>query len=72
MQNTFKLAVDVCCCLQLCNSAVNMVVKGLVLGQSLMVISILLLCKSISPLLYIMRFVHKVNCLQTCEHMSAH
>ena len=29
MQNTFKVAVDVCCCLQICNSVVNMVVKGL-------------------------------------------
>ena len=57
MQNTFKLAVDVCCCLQICNSVVNMVVKGLVLGQSLMVASTLFLCKSISPLLCIMRFV---------------
>ena len=56
MQNIFKLAVGVCCCLQICNS-VNMVVKVLVLGQSLMVISTLLLCKSISPLLCIMRFV---------------
>ena len=42
MQNTFKLAVGVCCCLQICNSVVNMVVKGLVLGQSLMVVSTLL------------------------------
>ena len=36
MQNTFYLAVGVCCWLQICNSAVNMVVMGLVLGQSLM------------------------------------
>ena len=58
IQNTFKLAVGACCCfLQICNSVVNMVVKGLVLGQSLMVVSILLLCKSISPLLCIMRSV---------------
>ena len=54
MQNTFQLAVSVCCCLQICNSVVNMVVKGLVLGQSLMVY---LPCKSISSLLRIMRFV---------------
>ena len=43
-----KLAVGVCCCLQICNSGVNMVM-GL-LRQGLMVISttgILLLCKSI-------------------------
>ena len=41
------ITVGVCCCLQICNSVVNMVVMGLVLGQSLMVISFLLLCKSI-------------------------
>ena len=57
MQNTFKLAAGVCCCLQICNSVVNMVVKKLVLGQSLMVVSTLLLCKSISLFLCIMRFV---------------
>ena len=34
----FKLAVGVCCCLQMCNSFVNMVVMGLALGQSLMVV----------------------------------
>ena len=33
--------MGVCCCLQICNSVVNIVVIGLVLGQSLMVISIL-------------------------------
>ena len=57
MQNTFYLAVGVCCCLQICNSVVKIVVKGLVLGQSLMVVSTLLFCKIISPLLCIMRFV---------------
>ena len=41
----------------LSNSVVKMVVMGLVLGQSLMVISALLLCKSISPLLCTVRFV---------------
>ena len=51
----FYLAVGVCCCLQTCNSVVNMLVMGLVLGQSLMVIStmgiyLVILCKSISPL----------------------
>ena len=35
----FKLAVGACCRLQTCNSVVNMLVMGLVLGQSLMVIS---------------------------------
>ena len=44
MHNT----LDVCCCLQIiCNSVLNMVVMGLVLLQSLMVISALLLCKII-------------------------
>ena len=42
MQYTFKLAVGVCCCLKICNSVVKMVVMGLVLRQSLMVISTLL------------------------------
>ena len=32
--------MGVYCCLQTCNSVVNMLVMGLVLGQSLMVISI--------------------------------
>ena len=31
--------MGVCCCLQTCNSVENMLVMGLVLGQSLMVIS---------------------------------
>ena len=44
-----NIAVGGCCCLQMCNSVVNMVVMGLVLGQSLMVIiSTSLLCKRIS------------------------
>ena len=38
MQNTFQLAVHVCCCLQIFNLVVNMVVMGL--GS--MVISIML------------------------------
>ena len=33
MQKIFSLAVGVCCCLQSCNSVVNMLVMGLVLGQ---------------------------------------
>ena len=45
----------------------NMVVMGLVLGQSLMVISTLLLCIYVFPLLFIVRFV-----IYTCEHMSAY
>ena len=35
----FELAVGVCYCLQACNSVMNMLVMGLVLGQGLMVIS---------------------------------
>ena len=31
-----KHVKDVCCCLQTCNSVVNVLVMGLVLGQSLM------------------------------------
>ena len=31
--------MGVCCCLQICNSVVNMAVKGLVFGQSVMVAS---------------------------------
>ena len=50
------IAVSVCHYLQICNSVANMVVMGLVLGQSLMVISALLLCKSVSPLLCTVRF----------------
>ena len=50
MKKTFNLVVGGCCCLQACNSVVKMVVMGLVLGQSLIVISITgILCK-ISPL----------------------
>ena len=43
---------DVCCCLQTCNSVVYAVVMGLVLGQSLMVISTMgiLLYAKVSPL----------------------
>ena len=43
---------DVCFCLQTCNSVVYVVVMGLVLGQSLMVISTMgiLLYAKLSPL----------------------
>ena len=46
------LAVGMCCCLQTCNSVVKMVVIGLVLGPSLIVISItgVLLYAKVSPL----------------------
>ena len=52
MEKTFKLAVNVCCCLQTCNLVENMLVMGLVLWPSLMVISIMgiLLYAKVSPL----------------------
>ena len=39
-EKAFKLAVAVCCCLQTCNSVLNILIMGLGLRQSLMVISI--------------------------------
>ena len=47
-----KHVKDVCCCLQTCNSVVYVVVMGLVLGQSLMLISTTgsLLYAKVSPL----------------------
>ena len=50
MQNALELAVGLCCCLKICNCIINVVVMGLVLGQSFMVISGtgVLLCKGIS------------------------
>ena len=44
--------MGVCCCLQTCNSVVNMLMMGLVLEPSLMVISIMgiLLFAKVSPL----------------------
>ena len=54
LRETWKrhLAVGVCCCLQTCNSVINMLVMGLVLGSSLMVISIMgnLFFSKVSPL----------------------
>ena len=73
-----KHVKDVCCCLQTCNSVVYVVVTGLVLGQSLMVISTtgsLLYAKYLPFIMYygsaLLLFIHKVHCLQTFEHMSA-
>ena len=34
MQKTFELAVDVCCCLETCNSVVNMKMMGDKVGWS--------------------------------------
>ena len=44
--------MGVCCCLQTCNSIVYVLVMGLVLGQSLMIISTvgILLYAKVSPL----------------------
>ena len=44
MKNTFQLAMGVCCCLQIFNSVLSILVMELVRGQSLMVIFNLLLC----------------------------
>ena len=69
----------VCYCLQTCNSVVHVLVMGLVLGASLMVISI-------TEILYMQKYVHfvmyngsvlllftrKLHCLQICKHTSAH
>ena len=73
-----KHVKDVCCCLQTCNSVVYVVVMGLVLGQSLMVISTTVSCYMQKYLPFIMYygsalllFICKIHCLQTFEHMSA-
>ena len=52
-----KHVKDVCCCLQTCNSVVNVLVMGLILGQSLMVISTtsILLYAKVSPLYNVLR-----------------
>ena len=66
--------MGVCRYLQICNSVLNMVVMGLVLGQSLMVVP-----TECYPLMsrnifhYVLLLVTcKVNCLQTFEHISVH
>ena len=51
MENTYKLAVGVCCCLKICNSALNMLVMGLVLGPSLMVISFTVIVLNVLPII---------------------
>ena len=61
-----------CCCLQTCNSAVNILVMGLVLGPSLMVISItgILLYAKVSPLYNVLW--ECIVVVVVVEHMSAH
>ena len=49
MKKMFYLAVGVCCCLQ---TVVNIMVKGLVLGQSLMIISTVLYTKTSFVIMY--------------------
>ena len=57
--------MGVCCCLQTCNLVINIVVMGLVLGQSLIVISStgVLLYEKVSPLYSVLRECH-CCCLQ--------
>ena len=65
-----KHVKNVCCCLQTCNSGVYVLVMGLVLEQSLMVISttcIMLHAKSLPFIMYYgssLLFTRKVHCLQ--------
>ena len=66
------LAVGVCCCLQTCNSGLNMLIMGLLFRKSLMIISI-----DISPFSCITRvplllFTCKLHCLQIFEHTNAY
>ena len=68
---------EVCCCLHI-HSVLNVLVMGLVLGQSLMFIStmgILLYKKYLPFIMYygsaLLLFTHKLHCLQTFEHISA-
>ena len=67
-----KYVKDVCCCLQTCNSVVYVAVMGLVLGQSLKVISTTVSCYMQKYLPFIMYygsalllFIRKIHCLQT-------
>ena len=74
-----KHVKDVCCCLQTCNSVLYVVVMGLVLGQSLMVISTtgILLYAKVSPFIMyygsaLLLFTRKVHCLPTFWQVTAH
>ena len=62
------------CCLQI-HSVVNVLVMGLLLGQSLMFIYTtgILLYPNVCPFYNgsaLLLFTHKLHCLQTFEHMS--
>ena len=68
---------EVCCCLHI-HSVVNVLVMGLVLGQSLMFISttgILLYARVYPFIMYygsaLLLFTRKLHCLQIFEHISA-
>ena len=70
--------MGVCCCLQICNSVVYVLVMWLVLGKSLMVISMtgIPLYAKVSPFIMyfgsaLLLFTPKVHCLQTFEHRTA-
>ena len=54
--------MDVCCCLQTCNSVENVLAMWLVLGQSLMVISTMgiLLYAKVSPLYVLVKVPARV------------
>ena len=64
--------MGVCCCLQICNSVVNMVVMGLVLRKRVMVISITNNPKYLPFIIYYrsgLLFTCKLHCL---KHVTAH
>ena len=65
---------DVCCCLQTCNSVVYVVVKGLVLGQSLMVISTMSILLSQSTVVLCIIGMDKVLAHYACtfENSNLH
>ena len=74
LRKTWKnilISVGVCCCLQTCNTVVNMLVMGLVLGPSLMIISItgILSYAKVYPFINyygsaLLLFTRKLYCLQ--------
>ena len=70
--------MGVCCCLQIFNSVLYVLVMWLVLGKGLMVISTMgiPLYTKVSPFIMyygsaLLLFTPKVHCLQTFEHRTA-
>ena len=63
--------MGVCCCLQACNSVLNMLVMGLVFGPSLISIMgiLLIYAKYLSFIMYyesaLLLFTHKLHYLET-------